>query len=220
MLVVRQPKTENELQAGIRFYANCYMRRYGTYPSEHPQNLFVAHEEGDENGVVGSIGIRIGSPCRNFEVEEYFHCNLADLYQGPREEMGEIGRLASANRRVTPYLFSAAVIFAQQFNIKFFLSFNKSFVTEMFLKRLGFGAHVKLLDVKKGAVPREYASYFMDRADPVQMLYGRTQMLFERARYWQEQGKDSVRIEMPSSLNEGTAVAVDAASVAAAVSSA
>lgn len=202
MLVVRQPRTAVELQAGVRFYANCYLRKYGTYPTERPENLFLAFDESDGNSIAGSIDLKVGSSNRQFEVEEYFYCDLTGLFHGARENMAEIGRLASANRKVTPYLFSTAVLVAERFGLEFFFSFNKRFVTRMLCDRLGFSVHVKPLAVREGVIPDKYASYFMDDADPVQMLYGSTDLLFERAHYWIDRNKDHVRVEMPASLKE------------------
>ncbi len=202
MLILRQPKTLTELQAGIHLYERCYHRKYGTHPNEQPDQFFVAVNSDANNRIVGTIELRLDAPGRPFELETYFKCDLSELYSGPRKDVGEVGRLVSTNRHITTYLFCAATEFARKFNLKFFISFNKRFVTKIFNERHGFASNVRALEVRKERIPPKYASYFLDRRDPVQVNYGPVGPLLLRSRRIMEKSRHAVRIELPDSLGQ------------------
>lgn len=207
MLVIRQPVTLAEMEAGVRFYQRCYLRKYGTHPQEWPEQFFLAFDEDNGHRIVGSIEIRVGEEGRAFEVERYFHCSVTEILAAPRDRIGEIGRLASAYRSVTPYLFCAMYRFARRFGVQAFVSFNKKFVSDMLRKRLGFPISSRALAAREDVIPAEYASYFLDEKNPTQMLYGPVADWREPTLYWLARRNGSVRIELPVSLNEIRALA-------------
>src|SRR5262245_43739212 len=98
---IRQAQSFEEFKAGLLFLSKAFNAEYGTYPRELPDRFFLAFDKMDRNKIVGTINLQVRRPDKKLEVEELFHLDLSELYDGSKYEIGEIGRLTSIDSYVT-----------------------------------------------------------------------------------------------------------------------
>jgi hypothetical protein len=193
---IRQAESFEEFKKGLDLLSSLFENQYGTYPLELPDQFFLAFDKSNGNKVVGTINLQTHNINKKLEVEKYFDLNLFDLYEGPATEVGEIGRLSSADKRITQHLLCAATLFAEKIGIKFFISFNKKFLARILTKKY-FYTKIHSFPIIKDAIPEIYNSYFFDKDRPVVILTQHVNNWSNNANKLMQQNKDFVDIVIP-----------------------
>lgn len=132
--IIRPPKSFKEIKEGQQLLANLFKKVYNTFPEEIPDQVLYAFSV-PENKIVASIGLEIKKSGKDLEVERYFDFSMSKIYPKINiKEFGEIERLSSLNRFITPYLIYAILKFALNININYISTFNKKIIAEVFTR--------------------------------------------------------------------------------------
>ncbi len=157
---IRPPETIAEIQEGQNLLSSLFKKAYGTFPQEIPDQLLYAFSV-PENKVVATIGLELKSTRQKLEVEKYFDFDINKVYPNvPPQKIGEIERLTSVNRYITPYLVSAILKFAMNIGVDYIATFNKKMVAKVFEKvyKLKFQSFEPI--PYKKTLESEYKEYF------------------------------------------------------------
>lgn len=132
--IIRPPNSFDEINEGQKLLAQLFKKAYNTFPEETPDQILYAFSVPD-NKIIASIGLEIKKSDKNLEVERYFDFNMSKTYPKAKiEELGEIERLTSLNRFITPYLIFAILKFAKNIGVNYISTFNKKIVAQVFTK--------------------------------------------------------------------------------------
>jgi len=196
LIVVRPPKDNVEMSAGLELVKEGFLREFGTAPEpeETPANFFVAADE-ELGKVLGTIGLQVVKNPSELELEWYFDCRLSDFYTGPAVKVGGIGRYTATRPGVSKFLLCYVIKFAELTGVEFLFSFNRRGIAHL-AERGGFSFRTRYLAVRDN-IPEKYWPYFLNQDDPVIVLTQDVAALLPVANRVIAEQVERFRLELP-----------------------
>ncbi len=125
-----------DMETALTFCAKRYDHTYGSYWRDAPDLLFVAKSQ---DKVVATLGLELGQACRTFGAERYFCLSprMKEFITDHRLQMGELGRFSSLFHQGARAVFQAAIGYAYENKIEYFIAWANPQVIDHMRNVLG-----------------------------------------------------------------------------------